>query len=62
MIQCYCAIFHFADGSGQVSGLSGSDAACVAINLALFLRKKRKIATGPKIGTNEDHNTHTKIL
>jgi hypothetical protein len=36
------------------------DAACVAIALAIF--KKKKITNGPKNDTNEDHNTHESFI
>jgi hypothetical protein len=40
--------------------LSGTDAACVAIDLALCLKKKRKrIVSGPRSCTKEDRNRHT---
>jgi len=40
--------------------LSDTDAGHMAIVVSVFLRKeKRKFATGPKDGTNKDHNTHT---
>jgi hypothetical protein len=39
--------------------LSVTDAASLAIAVALSLKKI--IADGSKSGTNEDHNTHTKI-
>ena len=40
--------------------LSDADAACVATALALWIQKEKKVAIGPRNGTNEDRNTHTK--
>jgi hypothetical protein len=40
--------------------LSDADVAFVATALALCKHKGKKIATGPRNGTNEDRNTHTK--
>jgi hypothetical protein len=62
MTQHCCEIFQFACGLRRISMLSDTDAACVATGLAVCLIKVAKIATGPKNGTNTDHNTHTKIL
>ena len=41
--------------------LGDTDAACMTIALALCLTKKTN-HRWTKEGTNEDHNTHTKIL
>jgi hypothetical protein len=38
--HCYLAIFYFALGSGRGNTLSDTDAACVAIALALYLEKE----------------------
>jgi len=39
----------------------GTDAACVAISLALYLKKGKRMATGPKGGTEEHRRpTHKK--
>jgi hypothetical protein len=43
----YCAIFHFAGGLQEVNLLSDTSVASVVIVLALCLRTKKNIATGP---------------
>jgi len=59
MTQYYCAIFYFALGSGRENMLSDTDAACVAIALALCLIKEKNRYWIKE--WYEDHNTHTNV-
>jgi hypothetical protein len=44
----------FFCGSEGMNILSDTDAACIAIALALCLKDKKKFSPGPKNGTNEE--------
>jgi hypothetical protein len=60
--QYYCVIIHFALGSGGENMFSDTDAACVAIALALYLKKKKNRRWTKERYKQRPHHTHKNLL